>query len=493
MNRTPPPPRLAPDRRRPVAARPNWSTGCRSASPTRTRTSTGPRTWIRFRISCSRPARPTAVWRSGGRHTGTIVGGAERLDGALILPYPNRSSDTAEVNRFRRGGHPRPRRHPRRAAGHAGVRSGRRRRAGGACDRRLQGLLVLRHRPRRPAAGGAVAVPARVGVAAGARARLVHHPAPDARRGAGRSGQPAGGARALRALSQRAPGPRARGTRLLRAPTPSPASPPWPAWRTSGSIPRPSASRRRWWRSCASSVPRRLLFGTDYPISHQRGRAISLGTDFAWVVTDRGEQWDFPDETACAGRHRGDPRPAHRRRSDEPGRAGTSPTSSTTTPCACLASRKTIPSWGNGCSPARRSSFPAGTQLQSKNPDNLAPGAWPPYFREARGIDVWDESGRRFRDVGHHGIGAAALGYRDPDVTRAVMRRVALGSYSMLNSPRGDGGRRAAVRAPSVGGEGPLRAVGRRESARSGRASRGPPRAGRCWRSAATTAGTTGT
>ena len=36
-------------------------------------------------------------WRA---HTGTIVGGAERLDGALILPYPNRSSDTAEVNRF---------------------------------------------------------------------------------------------------------------------------------------------------------------------------------------------------------------------------------------------------------------------------------------------------------------------------------------------------------------------------------------------------------
>ena len=78
--------------------------------------------------------------------------------------------------------------------------------------------------------------------------------------------------------------------------------------------------------------------------------------------------------------------------------------------------------------------IPGGTQLLSKHPDRHAPGAWPPYFREARGIDVWDEAGRRFRDVGHHGIGAAALGYRDPDVTRAVLRRVALGSYSMLNS-----------------------------------------------------------
>ena len=41
--------------------------------------------------------------------------------------------------------------------------------------------------------------------------------------------------------------------------------------------------------------PRRLLFGTDYPISQQRGRAITLGNGFAWVVTDRVTGWDFPD------------------------------------------------------------------------------------------------------------------------------------------------------------------------------------------------------
>ena len=47
---------------------------------------------------------------------------------------------------------------------------------------------------------------------------------------------------------------------------------------------------------------------------------------------------------------------------------------------------------------------------------------------------MWDEAGRRFRDMGHHSIGAAALRYCDPEVTRAVLRRVELSSYSILNS-----------------------------------------------------------
>jgi glutamate-1-semialdehyde 2,1-aminomutase len=75
-----------------------------------------------------------------------------------------------------------------------------------------------------------------------------------------------------------------------------------------------------------------------------------------------------------------------------------------------------------------------GVQLYSKDPDRFVPGEWPPYFREARGAEIWDESGKRWLDVGHHGIGACALGYRDPDVTEAVLRRVSMGSYSILNS-----------------------------------------------------------
>ena len=109
---------------------------------------------IRSRTSSSRPVRPTAGVEEWRAHTGTIVGGADRLDGALILPYPNRSSDTAEVNRFVVDA----------TRGHDGIRAALL--ATPECDPDgidglaepqiggLQGLLVLRRRPRRPAAGG---------------------------------------------------------------------------------------------------------------------------------------------------------------------------------------------------------------------------------------------------------------------------------------------------------------------------------------------------
>jgi glutamate-1-semialdehyde 2,1-aminomutase len=65
----------------------------------------------------------------------------------------------------------------------------------------------------------------------------------------------------------------------------------------------------------------------------------------------------------------------------------------------------------------------------------LAPGQWPAYFREARGCETWDLDGRHYYDFSTNGIGACLLGFRDPDVTRAVQRRVALGSMCTLNPP----------------------------------------------------------
>ncbi|MBI2299678.1 MAG: amidohydrolase family protein, partial [Armatimonadetes bacterium] len=35
--------------------------------------------------------------------------------------------------------------------------------------------------------------------------------------------------------------------------------------------------------------PRRVMWGSDFPVSHQRGRCVSLGTGFAWVTTDQLE------------------------------------------------------------------------------------------------------------------------------------------------------------------------------------------------------------
>jgi glutamate-1-semialdehyde 2,1-aminomutase len=78
--------------------------------------------------------------------------------------------------------------------------------------------------------------------------------------------------------------------------------------------------------------------------------------------------------------------------------------------------------------------IPGGTQLLSKRPEMYAPGRWPAYYAEARGCEVVDLDGRPFCDMTTSGIGSCLLGYADPDVTDAVVRRVQLGSMCTLNA-----------------------------------------------------------
>ncbi len=79
--------------------------------------------------------------------------------------------------------------------------------------------------------------------------------------------------------------------------------------------------------------------------------------------------------------------------------------------------------------------IPGGTQLLSKRPEMLAPDCWPAYFSAARGCEVWDLDGRHYYDLSTNGVGSCLLGFRDPDVTRAVLRRIELGSMCSLNPP----------------------------------------------------------
>jgi glutamate-1-semialdehyde 2,1-aminomutase len=78
--------------------------------------------------------------------------------------------------------------------------------------------------------------------------------------------------------------------------------------------------------------------------------------------------------------------------------------------------------------------IPGGTQLLSKRPEMFAPEQWPAYYREARGCEVIDLEGRNFLDFSLGGILSTILGYGDPDVNAAVMRRVSLGSMSTLQT-----------------------------------------------------------
>lgn len=82
-----------------------------------------------------------------------------------------------------------------------------------------------------------------------------------------------------------------------------------------------------------------------------------------------------------------------------------------------------------------KSIIPGGTQLLSKRPELQAPRRWPAYFSEARGCEVWDLDGKHYYDMSTNGIGSCLLGYREESVTRAVQRRLLLGSMSSLNPP----------------------------------------------------------
>jgi len=79
--------------------------------------------------------------------------------------------------------------------------------------------------------------------------------------------------------------------------------------------------------------------------------------------------------------------------------------------------------------------IPGMTQLLSKRPDMFAPGAWPGYFKKSQGAEVWDLDNNHYLDMSISGIGANILGYADPDVNRAVIKAVELGTSSSLNCP----------------------------------------------------------
>ncbi len=181
--------------------------------------------------------------------------------------------------------------------------------------------------------------------------------------------------------------------------------------------------------------PRRLLWGSDFWISEMRGRAVTLGDGFVWL-----------DERAL------DPRTvsvdchpilvgleslrALREAARIVGLAKEDIQDIFYDNAADLFGvEKRDRAAGAALYERAKTVIPGGTQLLSKRPEMQAPGTWPAYFREARGSEVWDLDGRHFFDISGSGIGSCLLGYRDPEVTAAVKRRLNLGAMSQLNPP----------------------------------------------------------
>ena len=181
--------------------------------------------------------------------------------------------------------------------------------------------------------------------------------------------------------------------------------------------------------------PRRVMWGSDFPVSELRGKPVSLGDGFAWLQWDT-LAWDNLHVRA------------------NPILVGLESLRATQEAADCfgLNAQDVADIFCNNAlrllgiaedspTPARnlyehaKQRIPGGTQLLSKRPEMYAPDQWPAYFREARGCEVWDLDGRHYYDMSVSSVGACLLGYRDPDVTRAVQRRLNLGSICGLNPP----------------------------------------------------------
>jgi glutamate-1-semialdehyde 2,1-aminomutase len=178
--------------------------------------------------------------------------------------------------------------------------------------------------------------------------------------------------------------------------------------------------------------PRRLLFGSDFPVSEMPGRCVSIGDGFVWLYENNVDWEGAPFarpvpiglesllalEQACRTMRLRDDDVEQIFGGNARQMLGIEKASGERTAAAYEHAKRIIP---------------GGTQLLSKRPEMYAPGRWPAYFSEARGCEVIDLDGRRFCDMTTAGIGACLLGYADPDVTAAVVRRVQLGSMATLN------------------------------------------------------------
>jgi glutamate-1-semialdehyde 2,1-aminomutase len=181
--------------------------------------------------------------------------------------------------------------------------------------------------------------------------------------------------------------------------------------------------------------PRRLLWGSDFPISHQRGRCVTVGDDFSWINPERIDA--HPTAPPCHTWFVGlESLRALFEAADQFGLDEADRVAVLSGNAARLLGLPQEPTEDVQALYTRaRKRIPGGTQLLSKRPEIFAPGQWPAYFSEARGCRIWDTDGRCYVDFSTSGIGSCRLGFRDPDVTRAVHRRVNLGAMSTLNPP----------------------------------------------------------
>lgn len=183
--------------------------------------------------------------------------------------------------------------------------------------------------------------------------------------------------------------------------------------------------------------PKKLMWGSDFPVCAIRGRTVTFGMDFIWLQDDT-VKWDMLG-TSCNPVLVGLESLRALRTATEDAGLDTEDIENifynNATEMFGLNAGAICGSKTQDLYEYAKQKIPGGTQLLSKRPERMVPKKWPAYFSEARGCETWDFDGRHYYDMSTNGIGACILGFRDQDVTRAVIRRVNLGSMCTLNPP----------------------------------------------------------
>lgn len=181
--------------------------------------------------------------------------------------------------------------------------------------------------------------------------------------------------------------------------------------------------------------PRKLLWGSDFPVSEEAGRCVTVGRGFVWLRPDtvKWEKVSPACDPVLVGLE------SLRALQEAAGLFGLNREDLNDIFCGNATRLLGLKAEPSGITQElyrhAKDRMPGGTQLLSKRPEMQAPNQWPAYFREARGCEVWDLDGRHYYDMSTNAIGACLLGFRDPDVSAAVRRRINLGSMCTLNPP----------------------------------------------------------
>ncbi|MBX2925082.1 MAG: aminotransferase class III-fold pyridoxal phosphate-dependent enzyme [Chitinophagaceae bacterium] len=186
--------------------------------------------------------------------------------------------------------------------------------------------------------------------------------------------------------------------------------------------------------------PQRVLWGSDFGVSEMRGRCITTGDRFFWLhpeLIDAKYQSSTESNMTLVGI---ESLLALKESCEDSGLDSADigdiflnnalrllqphlPLSEHVS----LIDNKRL--WG-----AAREVISGGTGLLSKRAEQFS-ADWPVFFSRSAGCEVWDLNGRKYIDCAG-GIGAVLLGYGDEEVTKAVTRRLALGTYSSLVNPQ---------------------------------------------------------